>query len=195
MKTFKQLREAVKPNTKDDETDALKPQAKGEQEFAALHTRDDIAYPTKNADSVLNARTLGKSKHQPNTGDRGVIKQGTSDLSDKSGFKGQQSKTRANSVNGNGDKTPVRGPSSAQAYAEEVFSNRSTITESSEETYEIELENGDVVEVNEETLDIITDTYSKLNAENQEMFRDMINQSADSFSTIMDFVSSNVEVE
>ena len=193
MKTFKQLREAV--TKKDAESDELKPRAKGEQDFANAHTQHDTAYPAKNTDNVLNAKSLGQAKHQPNTGDRGVIKQGTSDLADKSGFKGQQSKTRANSVNGNGDKAPVRGPSSAQAYAEEVFSNRSTITESSEETYEIELENGDVVEVNEETLDIITDTYARLNPENQEMFRDMINQSADSFSTIMDFVSSNVEVE
>jgi hypothetical protein len=195
MKTFKQLREAVKPSTKDGETDALKPRSKGEQEFADLHTRDDMAYPTKNADAVLNARTLGKAKHQPNTGDRGIIKQGTSDLADKSGFKGQQSKTRANSANANGDKAVIRGPSSAQSYAEEVFSNRSTITESSEEIFEIELENGDVVEVNEETLDIIVETYAKLSAANQEMFRDMINQSADSFSMIMDFVASNVEVE
>ena len=193
MKTFKQLREAV--SKKDAESDALKPRAKGEQDFADAHTQHDTAYPAKNTDSVLNAKSSSQTKHQPNNGDRGVIKQGTSDLADKSGFKGQQTKTRANAVNGNGDKTPVRGPSSAQAYAEEVFSNRSTITESSEETQEIELENGDVVEVNEETLDIITDTYSKLNPENQEMFRDMINQSADSFSTIMDFVASNVEVE
>lgn len=193
MKTFKQLREAV--SKKDAESDELKPRAKGEQDFADAHTQHDTAYPAKNTDSVLNAKSSSQTKHQPNNGDRGVIKQGTSDLADKSGFKGQQTKTRANAVNGTGDKTPVRGPSSAQAYAEEVFSNRSTITESSEETYEIELENGDVVEVNEETLDIISDTYSRLNAENQEMFRDMINQSADSFSTIMDFVASNVEVE
>jgi hypothetical protein len=193
MKTFKQLREAV--SKKDAESDELKPRAKGEQDFADAHTQHDTAYPAKNTDSVLNAKSSSQTKHQPNNGDRGVIKQGTSDLADKSGFKGQQTKTRANSVNGNGDKTPVRGPSSAQAYAEEVFSERSTITESSEDTYEIELENGDVVEVNEETLDIITDTYARLNPENQEMFRDMINQSADSFSTIMDFVASNVEVE
>jgi hypothetical protein len=193
MKTFKQLREAV--SKKDAESDELKPRAKGEQDFADAHNQHDTAYPAKNTDNVLNAKSASQATHQPNSGDRSVIKQGTSDLADKSGFKGQQTKTRANSVNGNGDKTPVRGPSSAQAYAEEVFSERSTITESSEDTYEIELENGDVVEVNEETLDIITDTYSKLNAENQEMFRDMINQSADSFSTIMDFVASNVEVE
>ena len=193
MKTFKQLREAV--SKKDAESDELKPRAKGEQDFADAHNQHDTAYPAKNTDNVLNAKSASQATHQPNSGDRAIIKQGTSDLADKSGFKGQQSKTRANSVNGNGDKTPVRGPSSAQAYAEEVFSNRSTITESSEETYEIELENGDVVEVNEETLDIITDTYARLNPENQEMFRDMINQSADSFSTIMDFVASNVEVE
>jgi len=193
MKTFKQLREAV--SKKDAESDELKPRAKGEQDFADAHNQHDTAYPAKNTDSVLNAKSASQATHQPNSGDRGIIKQGTSDLADKSGFKGQQTKTRANSVNGNGDKTPVRGPSSAQAYAEEVFSERSTITESSEDTYEIELENGDVVEVNEETLDIITDTYSRLNPENQEMFRDMINQSADSFSTIMDFVASNVEVE
>lgn len=192
MKTFKELRESV--SKKDTESDMLKPKAKGEADFAALHTQTDHAYPAKNTDNVLNAKSAIQAKHQPNTGDRNVIKQGTSDLADKSGFKGQQSKTRANSSK-QGDLTPVRGPSSAQAYAEEVFSNRSTITESSEETYEIELENGDVVEVNEETLDIISDTYSRLNVENQEMFRDMINQSADSFSTIMDFVASNVEVE
>jgi hypothetical protein len=192
MKTFKQLREAV--SKKDAESDALKPRAKGEQDFANAHTQTVTDYPAK-GDSFETDDKIAKSKHHGVGGERSVIKQGTSDLADKSGFKEQQTKTRANSVNGNGDKTPVRGPSSAQAYAEEVFSNRSTITESSEETYEIELENGDVVEVNEETLDIITDTYSKLNPENQEMFRDMINQSADSFSTIMDFVASNVEVE
>lgn len=193
MKTFKQLREAV--SKKDAESDELKPRAKGEQDFADAHIQHDTAYPAKNTDNVLNAKSASQATHQPNSGDRGIIKQGTSDLADKSGFKGQQTKTRANATNVAGDKTPVRGPSSAQAYAEEVFSERSTITESSEDTYEIELENGDVVEVNEETLDIITDTYSRLNPENQEMFRDMINQSADSFSTIMDFVASNVEVE
>jgi hypothetical protein len=195
MKTFKQLREAV--SKKDAESDELKPRAKGELDFANAHTQHDTAYPAKNTDNVLNAKSIGQTKHQPNNGDRGVIKQGTSDLADKSGFKGQQSKTRANSANANGDKVPVRGPSSAQAYAEEVFSDRSTITESSEgeDIFEIELENGDVVEVNEETLDIIAETYARLNPENQELFRDMINQSADSFSTIMDFVASNVEVE
>ena len=194
MKTFKQLREAVSVSKKDAESDELKPKAKGEQNFADSHTQHDTAYPAKNTDNVLNAKSVNQATHQPNNGDRGVIKQGTSDLADKSGFKGQQSKTRANSSS-QGDLTPVRGPSSVAAYAEEVFSDRSTIVESSEEMFEITLENGDIVEVNEETLDIITDTYARLNPQNQEMFRDMINQSADSFSTIMDFVASNVEVE
>jgi hypothetical protein len=194
MKTFKQLREAVAISKKDAESDKLNPRAKGEQDFKDSHTQHETDYPAKNTDNVLNAKTVNTAKHQPNNGDRGVIKQGTSDLADKSGFKGQQSKTRANSSN-QGDLTPVRGPSSVAAYTEEVFSNRSTIVESSEEVFEITLENGDVIEVNEETLDIITDTYSRLNADNQEVFRDMINQSADSFSAIMDFVASNVEVE
>ena len=131
MKTFKQLREAV--SKKDAESDALKPRAKGEQDFANAHTQTVTDYPAK-GDSFETDDKIAKSKHHGVGGERSVIKQGTSDLADKSGFKGQQTKTRANAVNGNGDKTPVRGPSSAQAYAEEVFSNRSTITESSEET-------------------------------------------------------------
>jgi hypothetical protein len=192
MKTFKELRESV--SKKDAESDALKPRAKGEQEFAAMHTKVDHAYPAKNTDSVLNAKSASQTKHQPNSGDQSVIKQGTSDLADKSGFKGQQSKTRANASK-QGDLTPVRGQSSVAAYAEEVFNDRSSITESSEETFEIELENGDVVEVNEETLDIIGETYSKLTGENQELFRDMINRDADSFTTILDFVVANSEVE
>jgi len=194
MKTFKQLREDVSVSKKDTETKELKPQAKGEQEFAAMHTKVDHAYPAKNTDSVLNAKSASQTKHQPNSGDQSVIKQGTSDLADKSGFKGQQSKTRANASK-QGDLTPVRGQSSVAAYAEEVFNDRSSITESSEETFEIELENGDVVEVNEETLDIIGETYSKLTGENQELFRDMINRDADSFTTILDFVVANTEVE
>jgi len=194
MKTFKELREAVSVSKKDAESDALKPKAKGEADFADAHTQHDTAYPAKNTDNVLNAKSMGQAKHQPNSGDRGIIKQGTSDLADKSGFKGQQSKTRANSSK-QGDLTPVRGQSSVAAYAEEVFNDRSSITESSEETFEIELENGDVVEVNEDTLNIIGETYSKLNGENQELFRDMINRDADSFTTIMDFVVANAEVE
>lgn len=192
MKTFKQLRESV--SKKDAESDELKPRVKGEQEFSTMHTKTVTDYPAK-GDAFETDDEIVKAKHHGVDGDRSTIKQGTSDLADKSGFKGQQTKTRANSQNTQGDKSPVRGQSSAQAYAEEVFSDRSTITESSEETFEITLENGDVVEVNEETLDIISETYANLNIENQEMFRDMINQSADSFSTIMDFVASNVEVE
>ena len=194
MKTFKQLREDVSVSKKDTETKELKPQAKGEQEFAAMHTKMDHAYPAKNTDNVLNAKSVGQAKHQPNNGDKNIVKQGTSDLADKSGFKGQQSKTRANASK-QGDLSPVRSQSSVAAWGEEVFSDRSTITESSEDIFEIELENGDVVEVNEDTLNIIGETYSKLNSENQDLFRDMINRDADSFTTIMDFVVANSEVE
>jgi len=109
MKTFKQIREAVKTE-ENPEAKELKPRAKGEQAFADAHTRQDNPYPTKNTDAVLNARGMKQTtvKKEPANGDQSVVQQGTSKLADQSGFKGQQSKTKANVRADNGDTSVVK---------------------------------------------------------------------------------------
>jgi hypothetical protein len=109
MKTFKQIREAVKTE-ENPEAKELKPRAKGEQAFADAHTRQDNPYPTKNTDAVLNARGMKQTtvKKEPANGDQSIVQQGTSKLADQSGFKGQQSKTKANVRADNGDTSVVK---------------------------------------------------------------------------------------
>jgi len=109
MKTFKQIREAVKTE-ENPEAKELKPRAKGEQAFADANTRQDNPYPTKNTDAVLNARGMKQTtvKKEPANGDQSVVQQGTSKLADQSGFKGQQSKTKANVRADNGDTSVVK---------------------------------------------------------------------------------------
>ena len=103
MKTFKQLREAIDPANKaaPDERKALKPRAKGEQDFYNQHTKTVTDYPVSG-----KGGTTTEAEHQPENGDRGPIQQGTSKLADKSGFKGSKTPlTRADKTQG--DMKPV----------------------------------------------------------------------------------------
>jgi hypothetical protein len=181
MKTFKQLREAVKrePNP---EAESLKPRAQGEQDFVDAHTVDTKDYPVSSS-----TKTMSKATHQPENGDRGVIKQGTSDLADKSGFKGSKTPlTRADQTQG--DMKPVR--LSPSAVKESIFVNKPIISESDETAIEIELLNGDVIEINEDIYNSLVDVFEMLNTGNQAAFKAAVNESADTFERILDFVAS-----
>jgi len=182
MKTFKQLREAL--DKKNPEAAALKPRAKGEEDFADAHTKDDKEYPAAGTDAALNARSMGNKDTHPKNGDRDVVSQGTSKLSDQSGFKGSKSKKNAADKEG-GETSPVRGPSSVKA--ESVFDNITTI----EEGVSIELSNGDVVELDVDQLDSIQEVFAQLSTANQEIFKSQITESLESFDKIFQFVQNN----
>ena len=89
--------------------------------------------------------------HQPGNGDRAAPKQGTSELKDQSGFKGSKTPlTRADKTQG--DFKPVKtSPSAVQvpSFGESIFVNKPMISESQEDAIEIELLNGDIIEINE----------------------------------------------
>jgi hypothetical protein len=190
MKTFKQLREALNP-----EAAALKPRAQGEQDFVDMHKPTVTDYPTKR-DSFETDDKIAKTKHQPGNGDRGPIQQGTSKLGDKSGFKGQQTPKRIADSARQGDLKVLKtsaSAASAPAFVESVFNNQPMISESDDDSIYIELDNGDSVEVNEDTYNAIVDMFNKLNAENQSVFRSAINESADSFEKILDFIAKAYE--
>jgi hypothetical protein len=190
MKTFKQLREALNP-----EAAALKPRAQGEQDFVDMHKPTVTDYPTK-GDSFETDDKISKTKHQSGNGDRAPIQQGTSKLSDKSGFNGQQTPKRIADSARQGDLKVLKtsaSAASAPAFVESVFNNQPMISESDDDSIYIELDNGDSVEVNEDTYNAIVDMFNKLNAENQSVFRSAINESADSFEKILDFIAKAYE--
>jgi len=182
MKKFKELREALEK--KNPEAAALKPRAKGEEDFANMHTKDDKEYPAAGTDDALNARSMGSKDHHPKNGDRAVVQQGTSKLADQSGFKGSKTPlTRADKTQG--DMTPVRGPSSVRA--ESIFDNITDL----DEGVSIELSNGDVVELDVEQLEAIEEVFAQLTTSNQEVFKSQITESLESFDAIFQFVQNN----
>lgn len=194
MKTFKQLREAIKKEV-NPEAAALKPRAEGEQQFYDKHERETTDYPVKGTSDKTNAGSAEKTMHQPGNGDRSVIKQGTSDLKDQSGFKGSKTPlTRADKTQG--DMKPVKTSASAvnvPAFQESIFVNKPVISESSEDSIEIELLNGDLIEINEDVFNALVDMYEQLNTGNREVFRAAVNESADSFERILDFIAESIE--
>jgi hypothetical protein len=191
MKTFKQLREATK-REENPEAASLKPRAQGEQDFVDAHTVDSADYPVKGTSDKLNADNTTKTKHQPGNGDRSVIKQGTSDLKDQSGFKGSKTPlTRADKTQG--DFKPVKtAPSSVKvpAFQESIFVNAPMISESDEDSIVVELLNGDAIEINEDTFNALVDVFEQLNTGNRMAFKAAVNESADTFEQILDFVAS-----
>lgn len=190
MKTFKQLREALK-SEENPEAKALRPRAQGEVDFYDAHTREVTDYPVKSA----GAEDKGQAEHQPNSGDRAPIQQGTSKLNDKSGFKGNKTPlTRADKTQG--DMKPVRNsPSAVQGFKESAFVNKPVISEEDEDTITIELLNGDLIEINEDTYVAIHQVFEQLNTGNREVFRAAINESADSFERILEFVVNSLGEE
>jgi hypothetical protein len=186
MKSFKQLREDVDAKVKNPEAAALKPRSTGEQDFANLHKVKDTDYPVSGKGGNTTQTT-----HQPNNGDRGPIDQGTSKLADKSGFKGSKTPlTRADKTQG--DMKPVR--LSPSAVKESVFDN-ATFSESVEDEIDIELENGDIATINTDILEAVQDVFEQLSPDNQEIFRTAVNESAESFERILDFVVATYEEE
>jgi hypothetical protein len=182
MKKFKELREAL--DKKNPEAAALKPRAKGEQDFANMHTKTDKEYPVAGTDATLNARSMGVKDHHPQNGDRAVVQQGTSKLADRSGFKGSKTPlTRADQTQG--DLKPVRGPSSVRA--ESIFDNITDL----DEGVSIELSNGDIVELDVDQIDSIQEVFAQLSTANQEIFKSQITESLESFDAIFQFVQNN----
>jgi len=190
MKTFRQLREAL-ANEENPEAKALRPRAQGEQDFYDAHTREVTDYPVKGA----GAEDKGQAEHQPNNGDRAPIQQGTSKLADKSGFKGSKTPlTRADKTQG--DMKPVKtSPSAVQApsFTESVFVNAPVISESGDDSIEVELMNGDVIEINEDVFNGLMEVYSQLNTGNQAVFKAAVNESIESFEKILDFVFETLQ--
>jgi len=185
MKTFRQLREAL-GKEENPEAKALRPRAKGEQEFYDAHKREVTDYPVKSSGGEIK-----QGDHHPQNGDRAVVQQGTSKLADQSGFKGSKTPlTRADKTQG--DMKPLKtSPSAVQSpsFAETVFVNAPIINESDEDVMEFELMNGDVVEINADIYNAIHEVYYNLNTGNQFVFKSAVNESADSFERILDFVS------
>lgn len=195
MKTFSQLREAIKKE-ENPEAAALKPRAEGEQHFMDLHQKAVKDYPVSPNSNDANNKT-SKTVHQPSNGDRSVIKQGTSDLKDQSGFKGSKTPmTRADKTQG--DMKPVKTAASSvnvPAFQESIFVNAPVISESGEDTITVELLNGDVIEINEDVFNALTDTYEQLNTGNRVVFKSAVNESIDSFERVLEFVESTIEEE
>ena len=185
MKTFKQLREAI--DKANPEAAALKPRAQGEIDFMDAHTKSDKEYPEKGSDDTVNAREMSSGDHHAQNGDRTTVKQGTSDLADKSGFKGGKTPlTRADKTQG--DFKPVRGASSVKPFRESLFVNAPVINESEDDTISIELLNGDVIEINEEIWTAMQEVFANLNTGNRHIFRSAVNESSESFLKMLDFV-------
>jgi hypothetical protein len=194
MKTFKQLREAT-AKAENPEAAALRPRAQGEQDFVDAHSVESQDYPVKGTTDKLNAGGAEKTMHQPGNGDRSNIKQGTSDLKDQSGFKGSKTPlTRADKTQG--DMKPVKIAASSvtiPAFQESVFVNAPMISESEEDAIVVELLNGDTIEINEDVYNALVDVYEQLNTGNRSMFKSAVNESADTFEKVLDFVFETIQ--
>ena len=196
MKTFRQLREAFKKE-ENPEAKSLEPRAEGEKHFKDMHEKETTDYPVKGTADKVNAGSAEKTMHQPGNGDRTAPKQGTSELKDQSGFKGNKTPmTRADKTQG--DMKPVKTAASSvnvPAFSESIFVNTPVISESSEDTIEVELLNGDTIEINEDIFNALTDTYEQLNTGNRVVFKSAVNESIDSFERVLEFVESTIEEE
>jgi hypothetical protein len=189
MKSFKQLREAISPENRTgapDERKALKPRVGGETDFYNQHKIVTKDYPVSG-----KGGTTTEAEHQPENGDQTRPEQGTSKLADKSGFKGSKTPlTRADKTQG--DFKPVR--LSPSAVKESVFYS-ATFSESVEDEIDIELMNGDSATINTDILEAVQDVFEQLSPDNQKVFRTAVNESAESFERILDFVVATYEEE
>ena len=191
MKTFKQLREAIDSanKTAPDERKALKPRAKGEQDFYNQHTKTVTDYPVSG-----KGGTTTEAEHQPENGDRGPVQQGTSKLGDKSGFKGQQTPKNIADSARQGDLKPVR--LSPSAVKESVFEDATfAVSESEGNSIYIGFMNADSAIINEDTYHAIQDVFEQLSPDNQQIFYTAVNESAESFERILNFVVATYEEE
>jgi hypothetical protein len=102
--------------------------------------------------------------------------------------------TRADKTQG--ETKPVKtSPSAVQApsFAESVFVNVPVISESGEDSIEVELMNGDVIEINEDVFNGLMEVYSQLNTGNQVVFKSAVNESIESFEKVLDFVFETLQ--
>jgi hypothetical protein len=194
MKTFKQLREAT-AKAENPEAKALMPRAEGEQQFYDMHKRETTDYPVKGSSDKLNADSSKQTVHQPENGDRTAPKQGTSTLADKSGFKGSKTPlTRADKTQG--DMKPVKTAASSvnvPVFQESIFVNLPVISEEDRDAIVVELLNGDSIEINEDIYNALVDVYENLNTGNRAMFKSAVNESADTFEKVLDFVFETLQ--
>ena len=192
MKTFKQLREAIAPENRagaPDERKALKPRVKGETDFYNQHKIETKDYPVSG-----EGGSTTEADHQPVNGDRGPIQQGTSKLGDKSGFKGQQTPKRIADSARQGDLKPVR--LSPSAVKESVFEDATfAISDTEGNSIYVGFMNADSAIINEDTYHAIQDVFEQLSPDNQQIFHTAVNESAESFERILDFVVATYEEE
>jgi hypothetical protein len=165
-----------------------------------MHKRETKDYPVKGTDDKIKSGGAG-STLSPGAagGERSKINQGTSTLADKSGFKGQQTDFVTSPANKRqGDFKPVKTAASSvtiPAFQESIFVNKPVISESGDDSIEIELLNGDIIEINEDIYNGLLDIYEKLNTGNREIFRAAVNEGADSFERVLDFVAETLGEE
>jgi hypothetical protein len=79
------------------------------------------------------------------------------------------------------------------AFQESVFINAPMISESDEDAIIVELLNGDTIEINEDVYNGLVDVYEQLNTGNRAMFKSAVNESADTFEKVLDFVFETLQ--
>jgi hypothetical protein len=67
------------------------------------------------------------------------------------------------------------------------------ISESDEDAITVELLNGDTIEINEDVYNAIVDVFEQLNTGNRALFKSAINENADTFEHVMDFVFETLQ--
>lgn len=198
MKTtkYRDLIEALQKRKEDEEESGdvgKKPRAKGEAEFAAAQYPVDATGPhntphPSGSDGVLNARATSKTdKHDPPVpgGDRKIVKQGTSDLKDQSGFKGSQTPTRRGDKR-EGDIKIVRLSSSS--VQEDVIVQLEEIATGSIPQNVI-FEDGDSIMVKPKVAFKLMETYVRLKPENAEKFKERVNSGPSGVLAMMKFAN------
>lgn len=173
------------------------PRAEGEKVFAKAHlypvtnrtAKNDMPYPAKGSDDVVNARGTKQTKHSPNAPGESTPKQGSSKLPEISAFNGSRSLTRANSQETRGDANPVRtSPSAVKGIQESVTSQLNKIQKSGGT---LRFQNGDEAFVSAQNAKKLVSTMTSLKADNAKKFQDTINSSPAGLMKMMKFVGGN----
>lgn len=167
------------PN-KEVDTANLSPRSKGERDFSNLHTVQKASHPVAgDAQFGTNAKqetTTTASRTVP-AGERDKVKQGTSEVSDQSGFKDSKTGTRRGDKV-QGEQAPVKQGSSI---VEQIVSQTDTT-----KLLTVVFEDGTKFTLPPEDIVAVQSTFAKLSEQNQEVFARQL-QSPQTFQRVVTF--------
>lgn len=200
MLTFKQFNEQGYPSQDydsrrdpDKEVKDYDPRSEGEDDFKDVHTKNKTkkkhpVAPEWQFDGGTKKDTSKGNVRSPATGERNIVKQGTSELKVRHGV-GKSSYRAADKTDGDKNMPTVDYNSYDPTLQEAIIDDLREIVKKGKED-EITFKNGDTMEVDEKSARTIVDAYEDLSSSRQKKFEGLLEKGQSSFMKALDFANS-----